>query len=509
MLGRAAWRLEGPRAGAITAWLTALSAGSIQASHFWTSDSLLFVEIAMLLDACSRMTRPVVLGASGAIRGRGLGAELGAGIALGLIAATKMTGLLSLAVVPSAIAASPGGTGLLRSERATAHHWMVRSLAALFTRRFWTVIVVAATTYFVLCPWPFLEPEAYFDVPANRSGREVFLSQYTDQDYGFYDWRFTYNGTLPYVYFLTNVLPYAVGTPVLVAALIEMRRALAPRATLARIAALSAIPTFLLVGSWGVKTIRYALPSVPGLLLAAGACFARALGRGGPMVRTTTAVALAFSWARGIAFTAMFAQDDPRVLAGRWLRERLRPGDVVVVEPEGSYTAPLGTHDDGVGVEAPPIPGVEIRRLWQHAPSDVRAHLDSTLRGARFLVVGEFYRRRGLHPEAPARAPQHAAFYRALFLGETEFALVATFDRAPCLGPYCWDESDAEILAVSFDHMPVYVFERRRTAETSEVGNPQPSRIATQSVSVTDIDSSDPKGASTPSDRPPERPPDF
>jgi hypothetical protein len=81
---------------------------------------------------------------------------------------------------------------------------------------------------------------------------------------------------------------------------------------------------------------------------------------------------------------------------------------------------------------------------------------------ARYLVVGEFYLRRGLHPEARERARDQARFYRALLEGETGYQLVASFPRAPCLGPLCWDESDAEILAVSFDHMPVYVYERRQ-----------------------------------------------
>jgi hypothetical protein len=482
LLGCAAWRLAGPRAGVVTAWLAALCAGLIQASHFWTTDSLLLVEIAMLLDACSQMARPRVVFRGGRIRERGAAAALYAGVALGLMAATKVTGLLLLAAVSIAIAHSTGSGGALRSDRALAGHWLGRSIAALATRRFAIVVATMIATYFVLCPWAFLEPEAYYDVPPNRSGRDVFLSQYTDRDYGFYDWRFTYNGTLPYVYLLTNVLPYAVGGPVLAAAAVEMGRALRKDAAAARIAASAAIPTFLLVGSWGVKTIRYAIPSVPGILLAAGIVIARALERGSPAARVLAGLAFALGLARGVAFTGMFLENDPRVLAARWLRERLRPGDVVVVEPEASYTAPLGPGDDGIGASAPPPFGVHIRRLWQDAPSDVDGHLAAVLQGARYLVVGEFYLRRGLHPEAPMRAPRHAEFYRRLVRGlpvgpELEFVRVATFARAPCLGPLCWDESEAEILAVSFDHMPVYIFERVLRNEPL-VPTPAPERPA-------------------------------
>lgn len=450
LMGLAAWRLRGPLAGGVTAWLVAGCAGWIQASHLATTDSLLLVEIAMLLDAASRLAR----------RG-GIGSALYAGVALGLMAATKMTGLLTLAVIPVAIAAS--ATHRPHTRLASARSWIGRALAALATRRFGAAVLATIATYALFCPWAFFDRDAYYDVPANRSGTAVLLTQYTDHDYEFYDWRFTYNGTTPFLYVLANVLPYAVGLAVLAAAVVELSRAPRRREDAARIALAAALPTFLLIGPWGVKTIRYAMPIVPGLLLAAGVFCARALARGGALARTLAVLAIALGLARGLALTAMFWHPDPRVLAGRWLLDRAHPGDVVVVGPEASYTAPLGTNDDGVGVERPAPEGLRIRRLWQARPEGraVAAHLDAMLHDARFLVVGDFYLRRGLHPEARERAPTQARFYRALVGGDTGFELVATFPRAPCLGPLCWDEENAEILAVAFDHMPVRIYERR------------------------------------------------
>ncbi|AKF05897.1 glycosyltransferase family 39 protein [Sandaracinus amylolyticus] len=450
LMGLAAWRLSGPRAGAITAVLTASSAGLVQASHYATTDSLLIVQIAMLLHASALLARA-----------RSTWPAIYAGLALGAMAATKMTGLLLLAVVPIAIASSGAGEGALRSDRAIAWRVVPRLAAAMTTRRFVIVVVVMLAVYAVLCPWAIVDRDAYFDVPEHLSGRGVLLQQYRDSEYGFYDWRYPFNGTPRYLYQLTHVLPYALGVPVMLAGIAGLLRGLRRDATVdARIALAAALPTFLLVGSWGVKTIRYALPIVPGLVLAAGVLLARALDRGA-VVRAIAALVLAAGIARGVAFTGMFLHDDPRVLAGRWLLERLEPGDTIVVDPEGSYTAPLGANEDGVGVDRTAIPGVRVRRLWQSRPTDVPSHVDSMLRDARFVVVGELYRRRGMHPESPWRAPAHARFYRALFDGETGFELVATFPRAPSFGPFRWDESDAEAFAVAFDHMPVYVFERR------------------------------------------------
>jgi hypothetical protein len=87
--------------------------------------------------------------------------------------------------------------------------------------------------------------------------------------------------------------------------------------------------------------------------------------------------------------------------------------------------------------------------------------VEATLRGARFVVVDGFYLRRAMHPEAAWRAPEQARFYRALMSGELDFEVVADFPREPRLGTFRWDESDAEILAVAFDHLPMMVLERR------------------------------------------------
>lgn len=440
----AAWRLSGPRAGAIAAILAASSVGLVQASHFATTDSYVLVEIAMLLHACAMLAR-----------GGGRGSALYAGIAIGLIAATKATGLLLAAALPFAIA-SHGAAIRARAER---DGWE-RAISALFSSRFAIAIGVGAAVYATLCPWGVFDRAAYEDVPAHMSGTAVLAQQYADREYGFYDWRFPYNGTTPYLYHLSHVLPYAVGIPVTWTAIASAIQAVRRRDPALRIALAASLPTFVLVGGWGVKTIRYALPMVPGMLLGASALLAGAAVRSRAGAAITVLV-LGCAVARGAAWSAMFLEPDPRVLAGRWVLDRVERGDAVVVDPEGSYTAPLGTNDDGVGVERAPVPGMRIRRLWQGAPADVRGHVDALLRDARFVVVGELYRRRAMHPEASTRAPLQARFYRALFEERTGFVRAATFARAPRIGAITEDESDAEPFAVAFDHMPVYVFERR------------------------------------------------
>ncbi len=461
-----AWRLEGPVTGAVMATCSAACVGLLQASHYFTTDSLVLVEIALLLHAAARLST-----------GGGLGSAVYAGVALGAILGTKLSGALLGAVLPVALVcgavwlpgAAPRSLPRLRARLASSR--ALRWLGTPLAPRLLLALGVAVLVYFIVCPWPFTVPGLYFDVPGNRSGAEVLRSQYRDTSYAFEDWRFTYNGTMPFAYVLAPVLSYALGGPLLGVALLSLGRGVSRRRPIDLLALAAFLPTFLLVGPWGVKTIRYALPCVPGLLLAASALLgdwltrpsARALSR--LFTRSAAALALAYTLVYGAAFTLVFARPDPRVAASRWLAAHVRSGDLVVTEPESAYTAPLGEDADRIGLDpSAPFPrGLRILRLWDRplAQADVRSHLDARLARARYLVVGDFYLRRGLHPAARSRAAGQALFYRALLAGETGYARVATFDSTPRLGPFVFDERNAETLSVDFDHMPVTIFERR------------------------------------------------
>ncbi|MFW5926383.1 MAG: hypothetical protein ACOCV4_09480, partial [Myxococcota bacterium] len=456
LLGAAAWRLEGPRAGAWTAALAAASVGLIQVGHFYTAESLLVFELCMLLHACALLAT-----------GGGLGSAVYAGVATGLIATTKAPGLVLLLAVPVALGAA-GRAPADRPWRESARGMLAGSFRALASKRFWMVLGVGALVAAILNPWAFLEPGAYFgDVPGNRSGLRLLQTQLTETRFGFYDWRFVYNDTTPFVFHLRRLLPYALGTPLAVAAGVALAVGLRRLRPVDAIALVTTIPTLLLVGAWGVKTIRYILPMVPGLLLAAGPALARlsAPRPGAPLTTRIGAPVLAWATlahtlAYGVAFTLMFRDPDPRVAAARYITENAHPGDIVVVEAEPSYTAPLGRNTDLVGVAPGIQPDVKIRPLWRTRPPPERVerHTRNQLRDARFVVVGDWYRRRAEHRRAP---DPHRRFYASLRRGDLPFERVATFRPEPRLGPFRWPEDQDDILAVSFDHMGLEIYERR------------------------------------------------
>lgn len=450
LLARAAWRLGGRRAGAIAAVITALAPGLVQVSHFYTADALLVPEIAMLADAC------VLL-----LLGGGAGAILYAAVALALIALTKLPGVLVGLVLPFAIAWSRAHRG---TPPAAATPWLRRAtrwLRASASARTIAVCLGAGVLYALAQPW-LLDGRGPAAGEGNRSGLWMLAAYFQEREFPWHDWRFTYNDQQPFLYWLVTIFPYALGGPVAIAGYLGIARAWRPDVP-SRFAALLALPSFLLVGAWGTLTIRHGLPVLPGLVLGASLVLARALGRSEPWRRAVAGGSLAWLTIYGLSWAGMFLEEDPRILAGRWLGAHAADGDVVVTEPEPSYTAVLGDNGDWIGMPDFEMPALTTRRLWSTLPANDVAyeHATAMVRGARFVVVGDFYRRRAAHFTAHTRAPEHARFYRELFAGETEFELVAHFDRRPRLGPISFDEEGAEALSVDFDHMPVWIFERR------------------------------------------------
>lgn len=448
LLARAAWRLAGPEAAALLAWLGALAPGLVQVSHFYTPDGLLLLFEAAVLDAST-----MLLVAPSAKRASY------AGVAIGLILATKMTGALVALLVPWALWARREGP------------WRGAGLRACTSRWTWIAVVVSVLTFAALCPWAVLDGPGYFGGASGPSSGAYMLRSLYETGFGYYDWRFVYDGEPRGLVFFTSLLPYALGGPVVALGLAGLF--LAERRVRA-IAWGALLPTALFVSGWTVLTIRYALPLTPAVLLSAGAVLAQLVRgehaftiaaqrvRPGRWGLALAALVVALALARGLAWTLMFAEEDPRALASRWIAAHAADGDVVVTEADLPYTAPLGASDEQAGRPPWALPELRVRRLFagNELGSAVPPHLRATLGDARFLVVSEWLLRRATSEAAERRAGTHARFYRALLAGQTGFTEVARFEREPRLGPLVWDESGEEQLAVCFDHCPVRIFER-------------------------------------------------
>ena len=433
-VGLAGWRLAGHWAGVATAWLAAFTVGLLQVGHFYTAEALMLMPQAVFLHACTHLRT-----------GRRWAWVGVAGVALGTVAATKMPGLAIAGALPACLLPS---VARLR----TRHVVRVLRSPAL-----WAVPLVALVVYRFANPFPFEHPELYFDaVAGNRDGATVLAEQYVPRSFGFLDWRTPWNDTVSYLYTLRSVLPAGAGWPLVGGTVLALGAGIRLRRPQDRVAWLAIVPTFVLVGAWAVQTVRYGLPAYLPLTLAVGALVVRSRRRA---IRVAAAALVVVpTVAHGIAFTAMFAETDPRVRGAQWIAERVEPGDVVVLEHEETYTVPLNTRGSSLGWSSGLQTPASVRHLWRRPSARPLEAALAQLEGARFLVTSEWYERRA---ERALEGDLHAEFYRQLFAGELPFDEVAHFDPDPRLGPLHWSEAGMDPMALCFDHCAVRVWARR------------------------------------------------
>jgi len=445
LFARTAHRLGGNVPGVLAAWFSALAPGLVQVSHFYTPDGLLLLFSAATLDAATMLAIKPTWRAS-----------TYAGIAIGLILATKLTGAFVALLVPWA----------LWSRRTSPRFG---ALAAAFSPWTWLAVATSVLVYIASSPWILDRGVAHLGGGGGPTSGAFMLGTLYETDFAYTDWRFQYLGQPRGVTFFTSLIPYAIGVPVTLLGALGLFFT-PPRTRSFLWVAL--LPTTLLMSRWTVLTLRYALPLVPVFILSASLVVQALLARPSwswkritlrQATLALTALVLTASLARGLAWTWMFTEEDPRARASQWIATQVQEGDTVAIEGDLAYTAPLGTENESQGALPWTMPRIRVRRILSSGQTGIAVteHLERELQQARYLIVTEWLLRRALHPEARRRYPEIYNFYRALMQGQTSFVEVARFQPQPTLGPLVWDESNEEQLAVCFDHPPVYIFERQ------------------------------------------------
>lgn len=148
-----------------------------------------------------------------------------------------------------------------------------------------------------------------------------------------------------WTYHATRSLPYGVGVPVFIAALAGIVPFARLHARAAIVLGAFAISFYVLIGSGYTVFFRYVLPLVPIVCLSAAIGVIHAADWIAPQLRVRHAVVmgvlLAFTAGSALVhslwFDVVLSRTDTRVLAGRWLEERLRPEDSLH-DAGGDYT---------------------------------------------------------------------------------------------------------------------------------------------------------------------------
>jgi hypothetical protein len=300
-VGALAWRAYGPRVGIAAAALWAALPLEVVQVHYASVDAVLALACSLTLLASFELAR----------RGRVLDAAL-AGTAAGLSLAAKYTGAVMLAPVVWALAE------LTWRDRST-RRLLQRGAAALGG---FAAAVLLGCPACVLRPdlvigslemYRFMEAYGFASIPNAHLAPSL----------GWYG--------RPWLYQIVASLPYSLGWPAYLLALLGLAVAVRRRGLADRVLLAATLPAFLVIGSSNVTYPRYLLPLCPGLLILAARAGAGAL----PLPRLRAA-ALAAAWVYSVLLAgSQVARTsyDQQIDVARWLASGLGHGARTVGVP--------------------------------------------------------------------------------------------------------------------------------------------------------------------------------
>ncbi|MDH7486795.1 MAG: glycosyltransferase family 39 protein [Anaerolineae bacterium] len=472
-LGR---RLYSRAAGLLGAGFLALAVLAVRECHFYTVDTMLVFWVTL------------AIWAGALVRQRGRWRDvLAYGVCMALAMSTKIVAALLVVPLLVAIMTSPVAGGMpsgpsedcglrnaewgMENRPSITRHRRSPKQAVVYAL---LGLVLALLVWLVLNPYAVLDYGNYFNFDHND---DLLVQAAVVQGTLRPLYTLHFEGTPPYLYMITNWLPWSLGWPLEVLALAGLLYAMlrAVRGAQGDWLVLAwLLPYLLVAGSWYAKFIRYALPLVPLLCLLAGrlAVDMYRKAQGWParaVVGLLATGVLAASLFYVLAYLHIYAYPDTRVQALRWIRQHVSPGATILVERDfalqldkmetlyriGDYRLTVLDHYNIAGVEGVLFQAPEVS-------AERKRHAIQSMLVTEFVILGDTWRERFL----PLRGeyPAEAAFYEALFSGEAGYKLIAAFEAHPQLGPWTINDDTAEQSFRLFDHPRIYVFARATVA---------------------------------------------
>lgn len=283
--------------------------------------------------------------------------------------------------------------------------------------------------------------------------------------WGLYDF-----ATTPYLFFVTHLFRYALGTPLEIAALCGVALALWRRQRGWWVLLAWLVPYFIMVGGLHTKPLRYTTPMQPLMgVMGAWACM-EAAGWIRSRVNRAWVYALPVALvvmptaAYGIATSRVY-RSSSRFEAAEWIKRNIPEGAGVLTERGGYPTSWMAPAD-------------RYRRKLDEAAwflsadgnLPYEAHVEfiqNRLAGVDWIVLIEENRMLPFM-KVRQRFPIAHAYYRRLAEESLGFERVAQFKVPPEILGLTYSEADAEPTITGFDHPLVAVY-RRSNANVEEL----------------------------------------
>ncbi len=448
-------RLAGRGTSVAAAALLAFCPLGIQLSHFWGVDSFLATFCAATL-----------LGALRIAQGKSRFPEhMATGLALGLAAACKVTGLALLAPVGIAILILRMRNGPPRGIGA----WVAR--LARIGLEFLAVAAAAAVAARIALPYAFAGPSPFsFRLDPRYVHDLTGLANLTRSFAGFPPMLQWAGRTILFPlqnFALWGAGPF-FGLPALAAFLWAPIHAFRRRAYLVLPLWVHALAVFGYHGTSNTMNIRYFYPAYPALAVLAG-LFLAALSRrlqqasaGKALARLIPAAAVIGTFLCGLAFHAIYRHPVTREVASRWIYAHAPPPARVANE-DWDDGLPFSLPDHDVSAYAGPS-------LHMYDPDRGKKveELAANLERCDWIAITS-NRAYGSITRIPDVFPMTSEYYRALFDGRLGFEWMANFSSYPSIGPLRFPDDTAEETFTVYDHPRVLLFRKAKDFSATRV----------------------------------------
>ncbi len=447
--------LAGLWTGVLSAGFLAFCAGHIQQCHFYTVDiTLAFwttLGIYLILKLPSDRTAPYLV----------------CGLVCGMAAGTRlMAGMLCLPFLLAHVWQARERTGEnLHEKRKSGFNRIAAGALSVWThlKRAFTprallcaaVVVVVA----VICEPLLLKPGEFL---SSKDMRNFLPSMKVAQGetiriWGLYDF-----STTPYLFFVTHLFRYALGTPLEIAALCGVALAVWRRERGWWVLLAWMVPYFFMVGGLHTKPLRYTTPMQPLMaVMGAWACmeaagWIRARLNRAWVYALPVALVVVPTAAYGIATSRVY-RSSSRFEAAEWIVRNIPEGAGVLTERGGyptSWMAPADRYKRKLDEAA--------WFLSADGNLPYEAHVEfiqNRLAGVDWIVIIEENR---MLPflNVRQRFPIAHTYYRRLAEESLGYERVAEFKVPPEILGLTYSEADAEPTITGFDHPLVAVYRR-------------------------------------------------
>ena len=265
-------------------------------------------------------------------------------------------------------------------------------------------------------------------------------------------------GTTPFLFHLTDLLPYSLGLPLFAASVAGCLLAAILRNRVALVLLSWIVVYFVAVGGHHLKPVRYVLPLLPPLVVMAAWACTHSLRRVGfrPVAYGLPALVISGTVAIGLSTWNIYDRTDARIEAARWIEANVPGGEKVLTEVGGFPTD---------WMVSPPRRKRPARAAYFIRTQDCDTRLGQIhyvrrlFEDVGWIALVEENRERQFLAAAGSYSVGYGLYAR-IGSGELGFSPVSHFRTHPGIGPVELPRRYDEPTMTAFDHPTVRIYRR-------------------------------------------------